>query len=134
MRVFRFRAWSPTAKKMFYQENQYLASFLRRFVTLETGAAAHESYLKEDIDKYLMQYSGIKDKHGKEVYEGDILTYRDEDGDEQLWPVTFEDGCFVVNGSAIWDYLRYDKNNQPTDHLEAYLEVAGNIYENKELV
>lgn len=81
----------------------------------------------------LMQYTGIKDKHGTDVYEGDVLCYTDEDGDEQYWPVTFEDGCFIVNGSAIWDYLRYDKNNQPTNRLEPNLEVAGNIYENKEL-
>lgn len=84
---------------------------------------------EEDI----MQYTGLKDKNGKEIYEGDIIKLDDpnwgyggmydKEHDGYLYrEVAFEDGCFCFkNGSEL-----YNVNGQS--------EVIGNIYENPELL
>ena len=80
----------------------------------------------------LMQYTGLKDKNGVEVYEGDILIVRLPNG--QTHPVYvdyLEDwGAFIVRLKLRnWDdYAPYDFTK--TDHRE----VIGNIYENPELL
>jgi uncharacterized phage protein (TIGR01671 family) len=80
------------------------------------------------------QYTGLKDKNGKEIYEGDIIEYDTDfmgkpDNDELRYQVTFSNGSFVL---ASLD-TGYD------DYRVVYLHnlgfsVIGNIYENPELV
>lgn len=70
----------------------------------------------------LMQYTGIKDKNGKEIYEGDIVQWIDSDGKIRKDNVFFENGAFRICNSnfEIWEY--------------GELEAIGNIYENPELL
>jgi hypothetical protein len=71
----------------------------------------------------LMQYTGLKDKNGKEIYEGEILNYP---GYLPL-EVWFEDGAFLVGIK--------DKSDQHLFQSKAeYMEVIGNIYENPNLL
>lgn len=74
-------------------------------------------------DCILMQYTGIKDKNGKEIYEGDILKY--ETG--YMDSVTYEDGCFMTTGNSSCDYLHCSVGRY-------HPVVVGNIYENPELL
>lgn len=76
----------------------------------------------------LGQLTGLKDKNGKEIYEGSILKH-----DESLFVATID--CFGVNflGNNDHDYPnRFDNKN--LFYSEHEWEIIGNIYENKELL
>ena len=87
-----------------------------------------------DWDEFeLMQFTGLKDKNGVEIYEGDIIKHDDpnwgyggkydKENDSYLYhDITFEDGCFCLR-----DNLELHIHNKMS-------EVIGNIYENPELI
>lgn len=69
----------------------------------------------------LMQYTGLKDKIGKEIYEGDIMDY----GFGRVFSVQFKEGGYV----AVFPDLK--SNSMIPLRL---FEIIGNIYENPELL
>lgn len=83
----------------------------------------------EDTCYELMQYTGLKDKNGKEIYEGDILHLElgsfAEYADEQE--------MFIVGKNNIHDECCYLKN-AIIQYDGVSCEVVGNIYENPELL
>lgn len=76
------------------------------------------------------QYTGLKDKHGKEIYEGDIITsVFEEDGKESFifdFEVIFQEGAFLA-------LIDYDLTTHSLTELNE-LEVIGNIHEKPELI
>lgn len=73
-----------------------------------------------DEDLMLMQYTGLKDKNGKEIYEGDIVQH-EYNGELIHTIVKFECGAYFAG-----DFYLYRKRNT--------VEVVGNIYENSDLL
>ena len=67
------------------------------------------------------QYTGLHDKNGKEIYEGDILKAPYSDCSTQH-KVYFEDGCFKLQFKDLDEWS------------EKEIEIIGNIYENQELL
>ena len=72
------------------------------------------------------QYTGLHDKNGKEIYEGDIvkIKYRDED----IGKVIYEHNGFSI------DVTNMNKNYGRVSFVNNFIEVIGNIYENPELL
>lgn len=80
----------------------------------------------------LMQFTGFKDKNGKEIYEGDILRWErwDQEGTESpdIYIVSFKAPSF------IWECFRDGKKLETNGEAlrdTQYFEVVGNIYEHK---
>ena len=87
---------------------------------------AYDPALRESVvEGYkLMQFTGLQDKNGKDIYEGDLVGY----GDEDAAPITFEDGSFM------WITDRRSGRSAINQDRARRLEVIGNIHENPELL
>ena len=116
MREIKFRAWDKEQKRMF------------DVYGINTDHIAEDSYDSSDNSIHprktciLMQYTGLKDRNGKEIYEGDIILFSLNTGEKVKDTIVFEMGGF-----------RTDKRNFPLTFYWS-IEVIGNIYENKELL
>jgi uncharacterized phage protein (TIGR01671 family) len=121
-REIKFRAWDNENKYMITSK-QGIFTALRNSMNItvqDNGYYNNGDLLKPNKEKYtLMQYTGLKDKNGAEIYEGDIL--RDYSEEIEDWVVSYSDGEFV----GVFDNIVCDLF-ELTD-----LEVAGNIYENE---
>ena len=93
-----------------------------------------EDRLENEIE--LMQFTGLKDKNGKEIYEGDIVEYKDSWSEREhliknrtkRQVVDFVDGVFYPVSK-----VGFDGEQEPSLDSDPF-EVIGNIYENPELL
>ena len=87
------------------------------------------------IDKYsedtiIMQYTGLKDRSGKEIYEGDIVEIECECGHRDKMPVEW--GYNGYRLKQIWSH-RFPSGELELQQLNR-TEVIGNIYESPQLL
>lgn len=82
-------------------------------------------------DKYiLMQYTGLKDKNGKEIYEGDLIEREDMAGHKNTVKVKFGWHGNIDRGTEFYGYnLNWSEEDFGKGKLTS-TEVVGNIYEN----
>jgi uncharacterized phage protein (TIGR01671 family) len=71
-RIIKFRAWDKQRKEMF--QVQSLNTYSDRDNSKPFQVRRYQSDLPEDFE--LMQFTGLLDKNGKEIYEGDVLTMK----------------------------------------------------------
>lgn len=84
---------------------------------------------------HVMQSTGLKDKNGKEIFEGDIVNY--EFCDFRPNVASYETGGKYVTGykkAVLWKNGKFICNDYDLLHICEDIEVIGNIYENKELI
>ena len=100
--------------------------FLEGGIKVENGCCYSE--FAEDGNVVLMQSTGIKDKNGVEIYEGDIVEITEHPFDK--------DGSFNNNFVIEWsnESLTYLAGALILARLKPYITVKGNIYENPELL
>lgn len=121
-REFKFRVWSEKNKKMLEVQKH----------SFKTGLSMTYGSNMERYFGMLMQYTGLKDIKGTEVYEGDILSIKIYSRDKIIVQckalVEFKDGCFGV----IWGYDKTFLSLK--SFFKTKFEVVGNKYENPEIL
>ena len=127
MREIKFRAWDVLGKRMFYgvgvRENRVMFTPEIYQSTWNVG----ENFLEatKNFEKYNfipMQFTGLHDKNGKEIYEGDII--QEVDLNTRIYQVLWDDFRWVLQAKITQRHFK--------DAFQ--MEVIGNIYENPELV
>lgn len=81
-------------------------------------------------DCVLMQSTGLFDKNGKEIFEGDVVKIVDENGDSEISAVAFKEGACGMTITGVFVPFVTMIMEATVDYT---LEVIGNIYENPEL-
>ena len=123
-REIKFRAWLKEDKKMVNVETMDFTDKSMQY--LEKNEIINAYLLKrmsfDDVE--LMQCTGVKDKNGKEIYEGDIIICKY--GPQIAMEVKWVDEGFRTLG-------KYDGDNY-VGFVKDSAEVIGNVYENKNLL
>ena len=134
-RIIKFRAWIKDLNKMYNVEG-FNIEYENIVILLENGFDTPYCSINY-YDCELMQYTGLKDRNDKEIYEGDIVKMH---LGPKLMPIAENDLICVIEyglqgyGSKI-GFSGYYKNGArvPLPYKDR-LEVIGNIYENPELM
>lgn len=123
MREIKFRAWHIKSKKMVriysftFNNSEDLHS-----ITYEDGRGGTFNQTKDFI---LMQSTGLHDKNGKEIFEGDIYEYDGAHG-EIAWVAPSFHKIWHVDGKKTGSHI---------DEIDLkYMQIIGNIHESPELL
>lgn len=128
----KFRAWDGGSLCRMYQPDEVMVGNGDIWI-IDEDSVAGDWIVNNDLD--LMQSTGLKDKNGKEIFEGDVVTFEDE--------IRCGDDLDIFLNIGVVEYgqgMFYISNRQSVcadDLLDGEMwdvEVIGNIYENQELI
>lgn len=130
MREIKFRAWNKEKSIMCYDNEDNSKEYFDGINSTEIGFINHRLSIPKDDGVWyfrsrydVMQYTGLKDKNGKEIYEGDIVKI----GEYLTYEVSINDftQMHVIDNEMGMEELW--KNHK-------VCKIIGNIYENPELL
>ena len=124
MREIKFRAWDLV-------DRHWCGYALRGFVLIDDGAKEQEviQWSPKRDGKILMQYTGLKDKNGREIYEEDIVRWN---GEARVVRYCNSYSCGKYELDLHQKGMGGVLSGDPENWYD--LEVIGNIYENPELL
>ena len=115
---FKFRHFEPYEKKIY---NVLAIDFETGDIEIDNGTDNEGKSILKLVPKHLLQCTGLKDKNGKLIYEGDIVRFYDD---------TI---CIIKWDNESGMFCTLDTEGQAMIGVPKYYEVLGNIYENPEL-
>lgn len=129
MREIKYNAWDKVRKIMFYayemgEDQLTLSPDGKGFINVSSVSTKLSEYLKHLIP---LEYTGLKDKNGKEIVEGDIL----KSCYNGYHSVVFRNGAFWIEHTE--DCCKPWKGGLVSEVAHTDI-VVGNIYENPELL
>lgn len=124
MREIKLRAWDKDMERWVAHSSQ-----VRIEVNNPRVYHLHENGMYVECDDIeIMQYTGLKDKNGVEIYEGDML---EVDWSDKRYPVH-------TIGPVIWDNYEANWNlgegGSPMDDAKNHMRIVGNIYDNSDII
>ena len=123
MRDIKFRIWDGAKNEWRASSSKDALPYYGFALVGEVMTVQSPPIWSLDEGNVVEQYTGLKDKNGREIYEGDVLI--DDTGEPiEYWVVKFSDGGFVGECAGVAESL-FELTN---------LEIAGSIHENPELV
>lgn len=131
MREIKFRAWDSATKDFWEPKPQGMIHFGIDSVPDFINHTHNESGRWERRFK-IMQFTGLTDKNGVEIYDGDIVAFWDDCGFDNFiqyltGKVVFNDGCFCFVSNDAY-------HNRYALTCTENVEVIGNIHQNPDLM
>lgn len=147
MREIKFRFYSKKHKQMYRAESLFCRAgdgifdgALTDFKRYDSTMSENEEVAFNKDEDSLMQYTGLKDRNGKDIYEADILHVSWYNfGKKNLgihkgfnevvkWEISEDEGQYEDHSDGFSGFKNYSKK----DYI--FVEVIGNIFENPELL
>ncbi len=125
----KFRAWNKATKEMHEADDIVSLNFEEKQICVQTIFFGQLSYYDFD-DIVSIQSTGLKDKNGKEIFEGDILSDEGSELEDEWVYVS------VINKDGMYYCLENEIHGVSGALIDfvPYYSVVGNIYENPELL
>lgn len=138
-RPIKFRAWLPDIKRMMYLHDPRECSRFNPCLVWWDNENAKLTYFEAGDDPkldsaILMQYTGLMDRSGKDIYDGDIVTIEQVTKEKYNAPVRFRNGQFCIESDGDYFPLIHAGVENNWEKAKNHFEVIGNIHENNHLL